>query len=103
MEGNLEVFGLFRAFSELYGPIWWSSAAALHVWRRGTAISGRLGSFWAPGHAVAPRRCILGAAALHYGAAALPTGAADTRDGVNLRALIFKMAYLLRYLSKSCI
>ena len=29
MEGNLEFFGLFRAFSELYGPIWWSSAAAL--------------------------------------------------------------------------
>ena len=92
MEGNLEVFGLFRAFSELYGPIWWSSAAAL-----------RFLGIWAPGHAVAPRRCILGAAALHYGAAALPTGAADTRDGVNLRALIFKMAYLLRYLSKSCI
>ena len=47
MEGNLEVFGLFRAFSELYGPIWWSSAAALHVWRRGAAISGHLGAFWA--------------------------------------------------------
>ena len=73
MEGNLGVFGLFRAFSELYGPIWWSSAAALRflgIWAHCGLILGT----WA--------RC--SAAALHFGhcgAALWRCGAAYWRCG----------------------
>ena len=77
MEGNLGVFGLFRAFSELYGPIWWSSAAALRflgIW----AHSGLILGTWA--------RC--SAAALHFGrcgAALWRCGAAYWRCGYPRR------------------
>ena len=55
MEGNLGVFGLFRAISELYSPIWWSSAAALHFRRCGAALWRCGATYQRCEH---PRRCL---------------------------------------------
>ena len=104
MEGNLEVFGLFRAFSELYGPIWWSSDTSLAPRRCDFWASGRiLGSFWAPGHAIAPRRCILGAALWRCGAAYWRCGhprrclsaRTDFQNGVS-PSLLIQITHMIR-------